>query len=112
MTFEKHLRSVLRASFQRLDILKSGRVFHDRSLLERCFPGFALSVLEYCSAVWCWAADTHLKLLDRTVCGARSITGGVFEYDIAHSRSVAVMCMLYKIRCNQLHPLNGGLSGP
>ena len=65
MTFEKHLHSVSRATSQRLGILrKSWRVFHDRSLLGRCFRGFVLPVLEYCSAVWCLAADTHLKLLD------------------------------------------------
>ena len=38
----------------------------------------------YCSAVWCAAADTHLKLLDRAVSGARFLTGIVFVYDIAH----------------------------
>ena len=64
MTFEKHVRSVSRAASQRLGILrKSWQVFHDRSLLGRCFRGFVLPVLEYCSAVWCSAADTHLKLL-------------------------------------------------
>ena len=64
-TFEKHLRSVSRAASQRFGILsKSWRVFHDRSLLGRCFRGFVLPVLEYCSAVWCSAADTHLRLLD------------------------------------------------
>ena len=37
MIFEKHLCSVSRAASQRLGILyKSGRVFHDRSLLWRC----------------------------------------------------------------------------
>ena len=52
MTFEKHLRSVSRAASQRLGILrKSWRVFHDRSLLGRCFRGFVLTVLEYYSAV-------------------------------------------------------------
>ena len=72
MTFEKHLRSVSIAASQRLGILrKSWRVFHDRSLLGRCFRGFVLSVLEHCSAVYCSAADTHLKLLDRAVRGAR-----------------------------------------
>ena len=66
MTFEKHLRSVSRTSSQKLGILrKSWRVFRDRSLLLSCFRCFALPVLEYCSAVWCSAADTHLKLLDR-----------------------------------------------
>ena len=66
-------------------------------------------VLEYCSAVWCSAADTHLRLQDRVVSGASFLTGGVFECDLAHHRSVAVLCMLYKIRCNLMHPLCGAL---
>ena len=32
--------------------------------------------------------------------------------DISHRRSVAVLCMLYKIRCNPVCPLNGALPGP
>ena len=112
MTLEKHHRSVSRAASQRLGILrKSWLVFHDRSLLERCFRGFVLPVLKYCSAVWCSAADTHLKLLDRAVSDVRFLTGSVFECDIAHRRSVAVLCMLYKVRCNPVHPLNGALPG-
>ena len=70
MTFEKHLCSVSRAASQRLCILrKSSRVFHDRSLLGRCFRSFVLPVLKNCSAVWCLAANTHFKLLDRAVSG-------------------------------------------
>ena len=61
LTFEKHLRSVSRAASQRLGILRKSReVFHDRLLLGRCFRGFVMPVLEYCSVVWCSAADTHL----------------------------------------------------
>ena len=73
---------------------------------------FCPAVLEYCSAVRCLAADAHLKLLDGAVSGVRFLTLGVFECDIAHRRSVAVLCMLYKIRCNPLHTLNGALPGP
>ena len=113
LTFEKHLRLVSRAASQRLVIWrKSWQLFHDGSLLERCFRGFVLPVLEYYSAVWCSAADTHLKLLDRAVSGTRFLSGGVFECDIAHRRSVAVLCMLYKIRCIPMHPLNGALPRP
>ena len=77
MTFEKHIRSVSRAASQRLRILmKSCRVFHDRSLLGRCFRGFVLPVLDNCPAVWCSADDTYLQLLDRVVSGgARFLTG-------------------------------------
>ena len=98
-TFEKHLRSVSRAASQRFGILnKSFRVFHDRSLLGRCFLGFVFPVLEYCSAVWCSAADAHLNLLikqvDRVVSRTRFLTGDEFECDIADRRFVAVLCTL------------------
>ena len=112
-TFERHLRSVSRAASQRLGILrKSWRVFSDKSLLGRCFRGFVLPVLEYCSAVWCSAADTHSKLLDRALTGARFLTDCVFKCDIAHRRFLAVLCMLYKISCNPVHSLNGDLPEP
>ena len=71
-----------------------------------------MPVLEYCSAVWCSAADTHHRLLDRVVSGASFLTGGVFECDLAHRRSVAVLCMLYKIRCNLMHHFCGALPVP
>ena len=90
----------------------SWRVFHDKLLIGRCFWGFVLTVLEYCSAVWCSAADTHLKLLDRVVSGACFLAGGVLNCDLPHRRSVAVLCMLYKIRCNPKHPLCGAIPVP
>ena len=70
ITFEKHLHSVSIAAAQRLGIYimrKSWQVFHDRSLLVRSFWSFVLPDLEYCSAVWCSAADSHLKLLESVV---------------------------------------------
>ena len=89
-----------RAASQKLGILrKSWRVFHDRSLVGRCFLGFVLPVLEYCPAVWCSAADTHLKLLDRAVSGVWFLSGGVFECNIAHCRSVAVLCNVCNCVC-------------
>ena len=113
MTFEKHLCLVSRAVSQRLGILiKSWRVFHDGSLLGRYFRGFVLPVFEYCSAVSYSAADSQFKLQDCAVSGARLLTGGVFECNIAHRRSVAVLCILFKIRCNPMHRLNDALPGP
>ena len=68
MTFEKCLHSISSAAAQRLGIMrKSWQVFHDQSLILRFFWSFVLPVLEYCSTVWCSAADSHLKLLDRVV---------------------------------------------
>ena len=112
MTFEKHLRSVSRAAFQRLGILrKSWRVFHDRSLLVRCFRCFVQPVLEYCSTVWCSATDIHLRLLDREVSGENFTTGGVFDCDIAR-RSAALLWVPCKIGYNPMLPLSGVVPGP
>ena len=69
--------------------------------------GFVLPVLEYCSA-----ADTHLKLLDRVVSGACFLAGGLLNCNLSHRRSLTVLCMLYKIRCNPMHPLCDALPVP
>ena len=73
VNFEKHLRSVSRVASQRLvsTLRKSSQVFPDRWLLGKCFRGFVLTVLEYCSSVGCSAADTDLKLLDGVISGVR-----------------------------------------
>ena len=88
--------------------MKSWPVFHVKLLLCGSFLGTVLPVLQYCSAVWCPAADTLLKLLDRIVSGATFLTAGVFECDLAHRRSMPVLCMLYKIRCVRCALFNFG----
>ena len=55
--------------------------------------------------MWCSAVDTHRKLLDRVVSGASLLTEGVFECNIAHRRSVEVLCILHKMGCNPIYPL-------
>ena len=72
---------------------KSWQVCHDRSLLLRSFWSFVLKVFYYCSAVWCTAADSHLKLLDRVVRSCQ-------------------LCMLLKIKSNPMHPLSCALPLP
>ena len=113
MTFEKYLCSVSSDAAQRLGIIRrSWQVFHDRSLLLRSFWSFVLPVLEYCSAVWCSAADSHLKLLDRVVRSAGFLAGGVVECNLAHRRSVAELCMLFQIKSNPMRHLSGALPLP
>ena len=73
---------------------------------------FLLPILEYCSAVSRSAPDTHLKQVDRVVSCASFLTVGVFECDNAHRRSVVVLCMLYEIMCNHMHPLYAALHSP
>ena len=66
MTFEKYLRTVSRAASQRLGMLrKSWRVFHNRSLLGRCFCGFVRFGVLFCSVVF--SCRYSLKLLDSAV---------------------------------------------
>ena len=36
----------------------------------------------------------------------------MFKFDLAHLRSIAVLCMLYKIRFNPMHPLHAALPAP
>ena len=62
--------------------------------------------------MWCSAPDRHLKLLDSVVSGACFLAGGVLNCELSHRRSVAVLCMLYKIRCNPKHPICGALPVP
>ena len=73
-----------------------------------CFLGVAFGVLScpfWSTVLQCGArsvADTRLQLLDRVVIGASFLTESVFECDLSHRRSVAVLCMLYKIRYNPI----------
>ena len=82
MTFEKHL----------LKGLVSWRSPGEYSMTD-CFFWNAFWILS-------WVSETHPKRLNRVVRGASFLTGGVLGRDIAHRRSVAVLCMLYRItRC-------------
>ena len=85
---------------------KSWQVFHDRSLLLRSFWSFVLPVQDYCSAMWCSAADSHLELLDSIIRSVVVLAGGVLECNLGHRRYVAVLCMLFKIKSKQMHPLS------
>ena len=74
--------------------------------------GYCHAVLVYCSEVCCSTADTHHKQRDHVVSGARFLTWGVFECDVAHRRYETVLCMLHKVKYNPMHLLYGALSVP
>ena len=67
-----------------------------------------LSAVLQCDAL----QPIHTLPLDHVVSGASFLTKGVFECDLAHRRSVAGLCMLYKIRCNQMPLLYGAVPEP
>ena len=62
--------------------------------------------------MWCAAADSHLKLLDRVVRSAGFLASGVLDCNLAHRRSVAEFCMSFKINSNPMDPLSGALPLP
>ena len=62
--------------------------------------------------MWCSAADSHLRLLDRVVSSTGFLAGGVLECNLVNRRSVAELCMLFKIKSNKMHPLSGALPLP
>ena len=62
--------------------------------------------------MWCPAADTHHKLLNRVVSGVSYLTTDVLQSNITHRRSVAVLGILYKVKCNQMYILYGAQSVP
>ena len=41
--------------------------YESRSIIQNCFSSFLLSLFEYCAPIWRSAADTHFKLLDRSI---------------------------------------------
>ena len=49
---------------------------------------------------------------DRVVMGAAFSAGGVLECNLAHRRSIPVLCMIFNIKSNSMHPLNGALPLP
>ena len=62
--------------------------------------------------MWCSAADSHLKLLDRIVRGAGLLAGGVLECNLTKRRPVAVFGMIFEIKSNPLYPLSSVLPLP
>ena len=70
-------------------------------------------VLEYASVVWGSAAHSHLALLDRIVnrC-AHLMNDVVVPCKLNNRRSVAGLCMLYKVRERVSHPLFACLPAP
>ena len=81
-----------------------------KGLVSWISPGKCSMTITFCEMLsgFCPAS---FGVLECAVSGAQFLTGGMFECDIPHCRSMTVLCILYKIRCNLKHPLNGALPG-
>ena len=113
LTFECHLRDVASRASQKLGILRQAwRLYQDVSVVSKCFWSYILPILEYCSPVWSSAADTHLRLLDRIVRTVSALSNGQVQCDLDHRRSVAELCVFYKLFFNRNHPVKHLMPGP
>ena len=59
--------------------------------------GFCPARVEGLSVVWCPAAETHLKLLERLVIGASFLSGGMFKYYACSTGSGVTRCTLFMV---------------
>ena len=74
------------------------------SLLERCPRYFVLPVLYYSTALQCGLGCRYSnKTTEPCSQWCPFFNWSVFECDIAHRRYVAVLCMVFKIRCNPIY---------
>ena len=111
-TFEEHLRNVASTLSRQVGLLrKSSKVFNSLSVTTRCFFSFLLPIFEYCSPVWCSAAECHLALLERLIRQIKVLLPDL-NIDIEHRRRVASLCMFYKIYNNDRHPVKSLLPDP
>ena len=106
LTFERHVRSVATSASQRIGLMRRAHnIFDSDQVVQHCFRSFMLPVLEYASVVWCSAAACHLALLDRVVNRCFRLMNDVVPCDLGNRRSIAGLCMLYKIHERIYHPL-------
>ena len=113
LSFERHIRSVAASASQRIGIMRRGlKIFDSVEVVYRCFNSFMLPVLEYASVVWGSAAHSHLALLDRIVNRCAHLMNDIVPCKLNNRRSVAGLCMLYKVRERVSHPLFACLPDP
>ena len=110
LTYERHIRTILSSAAQKIGILRRAwSIYRDENIVSRCYWSLILPILEYCSPVWNSSADGHLALLNHIVNRVTRLSNGLVQCSLEHRRNVAALCMLYKVRANTAHPLNGRL---
>ena len=106
---KQHLRSVCASVNRKSGLLrKCYRIF---STVLRSFYAFILPHLEYCAPVWMSAADSHLRLLDRSLRSINFVLPNLL-IDLSHRRLIGALSMLFKICYNAQHPLHVRLPPP
>ena len=113
LSFERHVRSVAASASQKIGIMRRGlKIFDSVEVVCCCFNSFMLPVLEYASVLWGSAVHTHLALLDRIVGRCAYLMNDVVPCNLSNRRSVAGLCMLYKVCERVSNPLFACLPDP
>ena len=112
LTFELHLRSLASSVSCKVGLLrKCSRIYSSDDIVRNCFYSFILPHFEYCHSVWISAAESHLKLLDRTFNQIKFLLPNL-EINLRHRRLVGSLSYFFKIMSNSNHPLHCHLPAP
>ena len=112
LTFESHLRSIASSIAQKVGIMRKCRVIYDSDLiLKKCFFSFILPYFEYCAPVWLSAAESHLKLLDRSFNMVKFLLPDL-TINLSHRRIVGALSVFFKIINKDSHPFHFKLPQP
>ncbi len=112
LTFETHINNITSQLSSLIGLLrKSIKIFNNQSIAIKCFYSYLLPIFEYCSPVWSSAASCHLNALNRVLRQIQSLIP-TLNIDLEHRRSVATLCMFYKVFHNPHHPVNYLLPPP
>ena len=90
---------------------KCSRIYSSDDIVRNCFYSFILPHFEYCHSVWISAAESHLKLLDRTFNQIKFLLPNL-EINLRHRRLVGSLSYFFKIMSNSNHPLHCHLPAP
>ena len=102
LTFKKHIRSTASSIAEKVEILrKCMSIYDSQSIIQNCFSSFLLPFCEYCAPVWRSAADSHLKLLNRSINMVRFILPDL-KMDLRHRHHVGSLSLFFKI-INNIH---------
>ena len=99
-----HLREAVSKAARNLGVVcRAGKLFYRQRVLKGYFNAYVLSSLEYCAPMWMSSAESHLRLLDSTICSVERLCEGELCC-LGHRRMVSAL--LDKIYHRVDRPMN------
>ena len=95
LTFETLFLEVVSNTAKNLEVVRrASKLFDCPRVLKRCFNACILSTVVYCAPVWMLSAESHLNLLDGSVCSVERLCEGELCC-LGHRRKVSALRFLY-----------------